>query len=233
MEDGTPDPWVSVDEMLKHLDSCFQNYYAAEEAENSFFELKMQPGENFNTFHTEFSRLGSVGRVPVATWRSHLWRKLNREFSSKLLATIHFYPTYPEVVKECQRIAMELKQHHHIYPMNPRPARAPKTTPTAALPAHLSGPPFGSVHRVRPGILVDRSTPKPDRQRSFTPRPQFEQKDKDDGNCFGCGEPGHLVKDCPNKTKINEIATNSPQEEEAADSEVTSDEDDQDQSAEN
>jgi hypothetical protein len=233
MEDGTPDPWVSVDEMLQHLDSCFQNYYAAEEAEDDFFELEMQPGENFNTFHTEFSRLGSVGRVPVASWRGHLWRKLNKEFRSRLLATIHLYKTYPEVVKECQRIAMELKQYHRSYPTNLKAARVQKATPKATPPARPSGPSFGSVHRVRPGILVDRSTPQPDRQRSNTPRPRFEQKDKDDGNCFGCGEPGHLVKDCPNKTKINGIATDLPQEEEAADSEITSDEDDQDQSAEN
>jgi hypothetical protein len=58
---------MSVDEMLNHLDTCFRNYFEAEQSENAFYALKQSTGQNFNDFHTEFSRLASVGRVPATT----------------------------------------------------------------------------------------------------------------------------------------------------------------------
>ena len=165
MEDSAPDPWESVNEMLDHPDSCFQNYYEAEEAENAFYTLTMHSGEDFNTFHTEFSRLASVGRIPPSSWRGHLWRKLNKEFRSRLLATSQLHPTYQDLVKECQRLAMELKEYHRSYPANQKPTRTARNPLSARTPG-----PFGSLHRTPPGALGDRSTPRPERQPSRTPR---------------------------------------------------------------
>jgi len=94
IDKDSPDPWLTVNEMLEHLDTIFQDHFEAERSENSFYALQQSVGEEFNDFHTEFARLASVGRVLASTWHSHLWRKLNREFRNRLLATHYQHPTY-------------------------------------------------------------------------------------------------------------------------------------------
>ena len=49
--------------MLNHLDTCFRNYFEAKQAENDFYDLKHKPGQDFNDFYTEFSRLALVGHI--------------------------------------------------------------------------------------------------------------------------------------------------------------------------
>jgi hypothetical protein len=116
IDEDSLDPWLTVDEMLEYLKTVFQNYFETEQSENSFYALKHSAGQDFNEFHTEFARLASVGRVPSITWRSHLWRKLNREFRNRLLATHHQYPTYQELVRECQRLSVDLEELYRQFP---------------------------------------------------------------------------------------------------------------------
>jgi hypothetical protein len=80
IDEDSLDPWLSIDEMLAYLDTIYRNYFKAEQAKNEFYTLKQSVGQSFHDFYTEFTRLASIGRVPITTWRSHLWRKLNREF---------------------------------------------------------------------------------------------------------------------------------------------------------
>ena len=85
IDEDSAEPWRSVDEMLAHLNTIFRNHFEAERSENAFYALKQSNGQEFSDFHTEFARLASVGRIPSSTWRSHLWRKLNKEFQESTL----------------------------------------------------------------------------------------------------------------------------------------------------
>jgi hypothetical protein len=213
IDEDSLDPWLTVDEMLEYLNTVFRNHFETEQSENSFYALKHSAGQDFNEFHTEFARLASVGRVPSITWRSHLWRKLNREFRNRLLATHHQYPTYQELVRECQRLSVDLEELYRQFPpVAQTQRRRPETTVARPIRSR------GSSQQLAPGLLpAPRHSSRPllldtDRKRdSATPGPRASTVPATDpakATCFNCGEVGHYSNSCPNPRttpRINEI----------------------------
>jgi hypothetical protein len=209
---------MTVDKMLAYLDINFRNHFKAEQAENEFYALKQSVGQNFHDFHTEFARLASVGQVPVTTWRSHLWRKLNREFQNRLLATHHQHPTYQELVQECQRLSVNLKEFYRQFPSVAQvPCRritlvALATTSGLAL---LRSSGILPMPRRSPGYfralpIADQqdatnatSATNPGLRSSTTPAP-----DQSKVTCFNYGKAGHFASSCLNPRttpRIHEI----------------------------
>jgi hypothetical protein len=228
IDEDSLEPWLSVDEILAHLDTIFRNHFEAEQAENSFYALKQQATQDFNDFHTEFARLASTGRVPLTTWRSHLWRKLNREFQNRLLATHHQHRTYQELARECQRLAVDLEEFHRQFPPVAQVQRRRITTDIAktsgsALPLP---PRILPVLRRSPGPF--RALPVADRQDATNATTLAPDQSK--ATCFNCSKTGHFASSCPNPRvtpRIHEI------EQENASGDEANDEDDADSESEN
>ena len=210
IDEDCGNPWQSVDEIFEYLNTIYRDYFEAERAENEFYILEQTTGQKFSDFHTEFARLASVGRIPPSTWRSQLWRKLNREYQNRLLATHYQHPTYQALVRECQRLSVDLEQFHRRFPSVPSSQRRRITTEPVKN--------RGAVSFSRPGLLpVPKPTigpfhPQPytGRRDSTTPGPRTTPTpaDPDKGTCFTCGEPGHFANACPNPRstpRINEI----------------------------
>jgi hypothetical protein len=218
LDEDSLEPWLSVDEILAHLDTIFRNHFEAEEAENLFYALKQQATQDFNDFHTEFARLASVGRVPSSTWRSHLWRKLNREFQNRLLATHHQHPTYQGLVRECQRLSIDLQEFHRQFP--PAPARQTRSNALPAPKLRQGLLPAPKAYRTS-SPAPQRITPGPATGRNSTSSPaRSPAPDRSQSTCFKCGEVGHFASSCPDSRatpRIQEIEQENASGDEAQD----------------
>jgi hypothetical protein len=230
IDEESAEPWRSIDEMLEYLSTIFRDHFEAERSEDSFYALKMTAGQEFSAFHTEFSRLASVGRIPSLTWRSQLWRKLNREFQNRLLATQHHHPTYQALVRECQRISVSLEEFHRQFPpttsnQRTRPAKVATGDSTTPRPRQ------GLLPAPRYSAATFKALPPADKRDSATPGQRdspARETDPSKATCFNCGEVGHFSSSCPNPRKtprIQEIG-----QDEASDDEATDEADDSDES---
>lgn len=235
MSRTSPNRWTSVDEILDHLDIVFRDYFQKEKAADQYARLIQQPSEDFNDFHSEFARLASLGETPPDSWRSDLYRKLNRTFQDRLMSTEHQYPTYSELVRECQRINVRLLEYRQRFP-RPEPTQNQRYRPSTVRAA-VAG---GSAPRPRQGLLpaprysapVFKTLPPSDTRESATPGPRpspARETDPTTATCFSCGEVGHFANSCPSPRKtprIHEIG----QDTEASGDNEANDEDDADES---
>jgi hypothetical protein len=197
--------------------------------------LKQSNGQEFSDFHTEFARLASVGRIPSSTWRSHLWRKLNKEFRNRLLATHHQHTTYQDLVRECQRLSVDLEEFYRQFP--PTTSSQRDRTRTIKAAATSGSIPPRQRQRLLPapwrsGVPFRTPPPSADKRDSATLGPRespAQETDPSKATCFNCSEVGHFASSCPNPRKtprIHEIE----QDTEASGDDDANDEDDLDES---
>jgi hypothetical protein len=215
MNRKSPDRWQSVDEMLDHLDLGFRDHFEKEKAADQYARHRQQAGEDFNDFHSEFSRLATTGEIPPSVWRADLYRKLNRTFQDRLMSTEHLYPTYPGLVLACQRINVRILEYRRQFPgQEPTTGQRYRPSTIKAAVAGDSAPP-----RPRQGLLpapkysaaTFRPAPSPDKRDSATPGPRdspARETDPTKATCFNCGEVGHFQSSCTNPRstpRIHEI----------------------------
>jgi hypothetical protein len=228
--------WTSVDQILDHLDIIFRDHFEKDRAQDQYTRLIQQDNEDFNDFHAEFARLTALGEISPDVWRADLYRKLNQTLQDRLIVTEHQYPSYAELVRECQRINVRLVEYRQRFPRTDlTQRRRPESTPSKPVR-------HGSTSQLPPGILpAPRRANRPFRalppaRDSTTPGPRPSPApaiDPSKVTCFNCNEVGHYANACPNPRatpRINEIDQDTK---DPSDEANDIDEDDADSESEN
>jgi hypothetical protein len=150
------------------------------------------------------------------------------------LATHHQYTTYQDLVRECQRLSVDLEELHRQFPPTAsgqryRPSTLKVATATGSTPPR---PRQGLLPAPRYSTAAFKTLPPSDKQHSATPGPRdspARETDPNKATCFNCGEVGHFSSSClnPRKTpRIQEIEQDEP----SGDDEANDEADDSDES---
>ena len=76
MREGTTMPYEDSTGILKHLDEIFGDPNRLINAKRGYRELLMKPGNEFNTFLSEFLHLADEAGVPLTSRKEDFYQKL-------------------------------------------------------------------------------------------------------------------------------------------------------------
>jgi Zinc knuckle len=205
-----PATYQTVNELYEHLFQLFGDPNRKKTARTEFKKLYMKKDEKFQDFHARFLQLSTNAETPAGELKDELNDKL--EFTLQaFVATYYNDPNINDVefARHCLTIDQQIKtraakmnrnrptttgagQNRSAAPSNsiaivPRPAAAPATAPNTS---NTSNTPSATRPNDRPRPVYDN------------PRTQGLSRS---GKCFVCESTGHMMRDCPERTKVAEI----------------------------
>ena len=172
--------FVDYPEMLEYLERAFGDPDRTQNAQNKLFQLR-QKHLDFSTYYAEFQRLALEAEMPESALVPLLFQGISRELQDMLLHNPAPSSEYTAYATHLQTLDNRYRQHQQQMSRNRNNTRL--STPTATAPAAQT--PTSS------GEPMDLSSAR-------KPRTPFNsQGRRERGECFRCGEKGHLVAACP------------------------------------
>ncbi len=203
---GAPSPYLSLTELLEHLDGIYGDQDRNRKCRREYNALK-QVNKPFSTFYSEFTKLSSFLGYDDRTLMDDLQDKINNRLQDALSVCPIEFTSLDRLKIFLQRVDNKQRANYQLRgeQRTVKPVAAPeKRFVPSSTPA-----PAPATSYVRPATF---STPEPERPRMPI-------------TCFNCKVPGHLSKDCPQlkastsaprafTPRLNEITTEDMEEEE-------------------
>ena len=167
--------------MLKYLERAFRDPDRTQNAQNKLFQLR-QKHLDFSTYYAEFQRLALEAEMPESALVPLLFQGISRELQDMLLHNPALLTDYTIYANHLQALDNRYRQHQQQISRNRTNNR---------LPDRLSNTATQQFTATSGTDSMDLSTT---RQKSYKPNSQGR---KERGECFRCGEKGHLVAACP------------------------------------
>jgi hypothetical protein len=184
-------PFITAEEMLQTLERAYGNPNKKQDASEEFRRL-YQNNNPFPVFWADFQRLAAETEMPEATQLDELGFRVNADLQQALASVFDIASVY-ELAQRCITIDAKLQRV--------KKARG-RTKPTAGTPG--SGSASAPEKGVKPEPGSSPSDPRPPGK-----KPQYDNAEKQqlsrEGKCFICKNPGHLARECPNRSRINEV----------------------------
>jgi hypothetical protein len=229
--DESVDPFLSEEDMIKHLASIYEDPFKVQNARLDYKSLMMKVTETFSAFQTRFLHLSGQAQIPSDDLMPDLFDKLTLDLQRAALPFYTTAKTLQELTNHCLALDQGLRR------IKARSDRL-KARTTAFTDRNNSvqtadatrKPPVTSQDTpnapVRP--LTREPTPAPlttasPRANSTGFNPMLRQFSNprlqalsNQRACFTCEQPGHISPNCPLKPKdlvVHEVDAGSENEE--------------------
>jgi hypothetical protein len=171
----------------------------------------MKTTEAFTVFYTRFSHLAGLAQIPTDDWMPDLFDKLTVRLQKQVLPRYDEFSSCQELADYCIRQDQGLRRiadREERFQRNLR-QKIDSTEPKTSEKSRNST----TSNR----MILTRSTPSltsptPQTLRPAAPeriRPVYDNPRRQElsrlGACFECGQPGHMVRDCPQKKRPTDI----------------------------
>jgi hypothetical protein len=207
-----PTSYQTVSELYEHLFQLFGDPNRKKNARADFKKLYMKKDEKFQDFHARFLQLSTNAETPIAELKDELNDKL--EFTLQaFVATYYIDPSIDDVefAKRClvidQQIKIRAAKMNRTRPSAGTGQNRSTTTPTTSI-AIIPRPTAALAPNTASNTSTNSNSPAAARPND-RPRPVYDnprtQGLSRSGKCFVCESTGHMMRDCPKRTKVAEI----------------------------
>jgi hypothetical protein len=202
-----PTTYQTVNELYEHLFQLFGDPNRKKTARADFKKLYMKKDEKFQDFHARFLQLSTNAETPVEELKDELNDKL--EFTLQAFVATYFIdPSINDVefAKRCLVIDQQIKvRAAKMNRTRPTATGAGQNRPTANTTSNsiAIGPRTAAATAATTSNTPTATRPT-DRPRPVYDNPRTQGLSRS-GKCFVCESTGHMMRDCPERTKVAEI----------------------------
>jgi hypothetical protein len=185
--------YLDENEIFTHLKGIYGDPNRVINAQHKFRMLYMKPADRFQDFLSEFIFLATEAEAVESTWKDELYRRLTTKLQELLIQESIRDSEFRVFTECCSQTANRLEIINYRNNRNRGAARgrfgniATNTGNRQTTPGTRSSPAPKEITANSP--RTKEETPAPGRYTSLA----------SEGKCFGCGETGHMKRDCPKK----------------------------------
>jgi zinc knuckle protein len=188
--------------MIEYLTSIYEDPHRTQNACLKYKGLMMKLTETFATFHTRFLHLAGQAKIPKDDLWPDLFDKLTIELQRTVLPIYSTLDTTKKLADECLSLDQglrRLKARSERLKSRNAPSVAPpaRNQSATATTRNQSATP---TREPTPGTQASSRESTPERTRPVYSEP-WKQALSIKGACFYCKQEGHMIKDCPSKSK--------------------------------
>ena len=201
-------PYTTAEEMLKHLETIFQDANKEANAKREFRKLNMRATDKFQDFLTDFLHLAGEAQIPATMYKDELyqrvtWKLQEMTIKESMDSDINF-DVYTAV---CTKLA------DHLSVINESRNQGRLTSKSNTFTSRNIGASMSRTEtRKREGTSTF-DTVFASRAKALESLPPEKRELFHSGKCYYCRLPGHIARDCPRKRKNGTLKEIEPKEE--------------------
>jgi len=204
-------PYITAEEMLKHLESIFQDPNREANSKREFRKLNMGATDKFQDFLTDFLYLAGEAKIPATMYKDELYQRMTWKLQEMTIRDMMDSDIgFDAFTGICTRLADHLVVINES--RNQDRQRSQSNTPIPGTSENTRAPTSRTEARNHEGTPTSRTV-----SASRTIAEELATGKREpfrSGKCFSCEIFGHIARDCPRKRMEREMKPTQEQSKE-------------------